>query len=169
MKRTPSQTRGGLSPRVRGNPAFGNATTEMFGSIPACAGEPDRPTADPSPPGSIPACAGEPSKAVPELAHVGVYPRVCGGTVLDFLIAYVDSGLSPRVRGNLCWASYEVGKPGSIPACAGEPRGLTPPYTWNRVYPRVCGGTDFMSFHPGLPPGLSPRVRGNLHNWSRAP
>ena len=31
----------GLSPRVRGNPLAVNTNVNKFGSIPACAGEPD--------------------------------------------------------------------------------------------------------------------------------
>ena len=51
--------------------------------------------------------------------------------------------------------------PGSIPACAGEPRqsGLKPSRT--RVYPRVCGGTTRLSGSLPQHSGLSPRVRGN--------
>ena len=82
-----------------------------------------------------------------------VYPRVCGGTEPR------GQGLSPRVRGKPTGLS----RPGSIPACAGEPsfrpksarpgKGLSPrvrgnrtvniqPTPVTRVYPRVCGGTD---------------------------
>ena len=52
-----------------------------------------------------------------------------------------NSGLSPRVRGNLKPFHFVVYDGRSIPACAGEPITdfviLIPP----RVYPRVCGGT----------------------------
>ena len=51
---------GGLSPRVRGNPADAIAEEEALRSIPACAGEP-----------------GDGRVRVP---IKGVYPRVCGGT-----------------------------------------------------------------------------------------
>ena len=50
---------------------------------------------------------------------------------------------------------------GSIPACAGEPRTVVIADDVERVYPRVCGGTD--KTPPGIvkAQGLSPRVRGN--------
>ena len=102
-------TRSGLSPRVRGNLAYamiGHSRLILSRSIPACAGEPlhrfsSHSTADP------------------------VYPRVCGGTTIDYEIgiATVD---------------------GSIPACAGEPAYRRPVSRVCRltVYPRVCGGTS---------------------------
>ena len=91
----------GLSPRVRGNHAVHFDQQPLVGSIPACAGEP------------APRCPSCPSP--------GVYPRVCGGTMLDGLHGVVPRGLSPRVRGNpKCCANLAVAS-GSIPACAGEP------------------------------------------------
>ena len=58
----PSNRREGLSPRVRGNPLPGPCYPRAARSIPACAGEP----------------AGVGGRA----ALGGVYPRVCGGTVM---------------------------------------------------------------------------------------
>ena len=94
--------RKGLSPRVRGNPVHGVVDGGDPGSIPACAGEPDR---SGSPPGGC-----------------RVYPRVCGGTRTLLSSARPVHGLSPRVRGNPCWKQGRDGLQGSIPACAGEPR-----------------------------------------------
>ena len=71
------------------------------------------------------------------------------------------TGLSPRVRGNLADGTPSSGSSGSIPACAGEPRGAGGSPRPARVYPRVCGGTRHRSAASGRPPGLSPRVRGN--------
>ena len=50
-------------------------------------------------------------------------------------------GLSPRVRGNRVVAQRGPVRPGSIPACAGEPGQPTFNARSTRVYPRVCGGT----------------------------
>ena len=50
----------GLSPRVRGNPFKLLVRRQVFGSIPAC--------------------AGEPSPSASANHTDGVYPRVCGGT-----------------------------------------------------------------------------------------
>ena len=97
---------GGLSPRVRGNPASPAATTPAPRSIPACAGEP--------------------------LAHAGprrrrqVYPRVCGGTGSGGSVAHAGRGLSPRVRGNQNGGGGVGQLAGSIPACAGEPQLAVP-------------------------------------------
>ena len=94
--------RRGLSPRVRGNrpasPSVGLRTR------------------------SIPACAGEPASCAARMATSTVYPRVCGGTVIEDGLHHPGNGLSPRVRGNPL--NTPQGNPGlrSIPACAGEPR-----------------------------------------------
>ena len=94
--------RRGLSPRVRGNHVHRAHAEPVIGSIPACAGEPSR---------------------VPHGSRVGrVYPRVCGGTSAFFLRSPGKSGLSPRVRGNHAFSKAASASPGSIPACAGEPR-----------------------------------------------
>ena len=71
---------GGLSPRVRGNPA-------------RCIAIDVRPR-------SIPACAGEPDVRVRATDANGVYPRVCGGTSESSFWFRILPGLSPRVRGN---------------------------------------------------------------------
>ena len=112
--------------------------------------------------GSIPACAGEPHSGHPSTAAPGVYPRVCGGTLGMIVFQLSHRGLSPRVRGNPK-ATGGIRLPaGSIPACAGEPMLFYFPLSISRVYPRVCGGTPRHPCQLRHPPGLSPRVRGNL-------
>ena len=66
-------------------------------------------------------CAGEPPpvKLIP--IHSRVYPRVCGGTLRSAHAEGTRKGLSPRVRGNRRDPASSPGRPGSIPACAGEP------------------------------------------------
>ena len=131
----------GLSPRVRGNPPGRAGERRLLGSIPACAGEPR--SARRRPGGSW------------------VYPRVCGGTSTSAAKGLAEPGLSPRVRGNrkkvLTWCNA----PGSIPACAGEPRWPAGAGTSTAVYPRVCGGTAGWPAAAASSQGLSPRVRGN--------
>ena len=92
----------GLSPRVRGNPAFNPGCQRIIRSIPAC--------------------AGEPKKAKPKPPATKVYPRVCGGTPYDPNPTERRDGLSPRVRGNLIQPPQPRQHSRSIPACAGEPR-----------------------------------------------
>ena len=106
---------------------------------------------------------------------------MCGGTLNSTSQPIPNTGLSPRVRGNLGDAetdshskrsiprvrgnltkSPDPGSPqGSIPACAGEPITVRwdPPTTG--VYPRVCGGTSKGLTQAWRQGGLSPRVRGN--------
>ena len=116
----------GLSPRVRGNRAARRGASCLYGSIPACAGEPD---------------------TLPVLVQCNeVYPRVCGGTSIFMDEDLEIQGLSPRVRGNLGLRAAEAKADRSIPACAGEPTIIPNTNPPARVYPRVCGGTI-------LPPG----------------
>ena len=131
----------GLSPRVRGNRTLDMAAATSLGSIPAC--------------------AGEPSCRRPLLRSPTVYPRVCGGTTARRRRPLLSGGLSPRVRGNRTSDFSLRTMIGSIPACAGEPRGGPSSCNIPRVYPRVCGGTKYPDPRDFLPDGLSPRVRGN--------
>ncbi len=111
---------------------------------------------------SIPACAGEPTSNIRNGRKARVYPRLCGGTDREKPSDSADSGLSPPVRGNLDPAANRRQREGSIPACAGEPATTTPPTSSQRVYPRLCGGTQPAAGGGGRYRGLSPPVRGNL-------
>ena len=132
----------GLSPRVRGN-LLEDVIDDIFTR-------------------SIPACAGEPSMSRRMTLITTVYPRVCGGTPASVSPDSARSGLSPRVRGNPAAVSTAAVVIGSIPACAGEPHRRSRKQSQYRVYPRVCGGTDWTTPSPAAATGLSPRVRGNL-------
>ena len=134
--------RDGLSPRVRGNPAWAVRVGAGLWSIPACAGEPGRISMS--------------------FRQSKVYPRVCGGTYPTMTNWMEWRGLSPRVRGNLRRGLREPGRTGSIPACAGEPVSMKAGLGGRRVYPRVCGGTRSVHAVDAARKGLSPRVRGNL-------
>ena len=112
----------GLSPRVRGNQTASCEWNRPRRSIPACAGEPWTPSG--------------------RRRARGVYPRVCGGTAFQLGADGVIEGLSPRVRGNRGWPRSNMGRRGSIPACAGEPHPSRTAASGCRVYPRVCGGTS---------------------------
>ena len=153
----------GLSPRMRGNLDRHPAGAARGGSIPAHAGEPGAVTADPaSADGSIPAHAGEPNVA---RSAAGSIPAHAGEPVASF---WSSTGLSPRMRGNHSKAFGAGSRTGG-------------------VYPRACGGTrvtiEFsgeldgsIPAHAGEPapsvdehrgpPGLSPRMRGNLRRRS---
>ena len=117
-------------------------------------------------PRSIPACAGEPSPTISRMALGKVYPRVCGGTRRPVPVLSLAAGLSPRVRGNPPTTPTTPKVPGSIPACAGEPRNRLLRARQTPVYPRVCGGTNVIVQSIIISKGLSPRVRGNPYFMS---
>ncbi len=100
------------------------------------------------------------------LASDEVYPRVCGGTEMKRNDISGEDGLSPRVRGNLTRVVVLKLRPGSIPACAGEPCDHVPFFVLSKVYPRVCGGTPCSFSTVTSRSGLSPRVRGNPFIWN---
>ena len=141
-RQPPSSARGGLSPRVRGNPVLPESSVRPERSIPACAGEP-------------------PGRTVLSGTYP-VYPRVCGGTHSGPVKHISQRGLSPRVRGNRCVQPQRRPWRRSIPACAGEPLPERRRAHLPEVYPRVCGGTVVVAGLPRPGLGLSPRVRGNL-------
>ena len=139
--RQTGQTGDGLSPRVRGN-RFVLFQVGLYV-------------------GSIPACAGEPRQLRRGRRVRRVYPRVCGGTFAFTIRPDIQHGLSPRVRGNHALAYVANGNARSIPACAGEPHYIYDYPYFDKVYPRVCGGTTIVTSHNTRFSGLSPRVRGN--------
>ncbi len=87
-----------------------------------------------------------------------VYPRVYGGTLQRIMELPNLTGLSPRVRGNPIVDSIVLLRPGSIPACTGEPGSYRLRIERHGVYPRVYGGTVI------LVPGVYPRCTGEPHD-----
>ena len=132
----------GLSPRGRGNRQDNVLQQQIMGSIPAW--------------------AGEPLTTTKTTMQARVYPRVGGGT--DFLgsVLGVESGLSPRGRGNPAFETLDLSLGRSIPAWAGEPPKEVETDIQKKVYPRVGGGTPVKSSWKKSRTGLSPRGRGNL-------
>ena len=105
---------------------------------------------------------GEPSTAARPRPARRVYPRVCGGAELAMDLGAGQGGLSPRVRGSPGYQYVQCQRPGSIPACAGEPCRSSRACGRRWVYPRVCGGALRCEWCEGEGEGLSPRVRGSL-------
>ena len=126
---------------MRGNPNAAQVKAGVQGSIPACAGEPDKPD-------------------LPMLYRT-VYPRLCGGTLKLGRRNSWGGGLSPPVRGNLDPPPSYSAAQRSIPACAGEPVSRVEGGGFAGVYPRLCGGTLGSEVGRTLQQGLSPPVRGN--------
>ena len=139
----------GRSPRVRGSRGRVPIGPVRFGSIPACAGEPDR--------------AAGPGRGA------WVDPRVCGGARILFRGSFSGWGRSPRVRGSLSRRGVGRGPGGSIPACAGEPMRTETARKDTRVDPRVCGGAGCPPRSVSAAKGRSPRVRGSLRELARSP
>ena len=141
-RRDPRWTKGWVYPRVcGGTPWRGRAPPPAAGLSPRVRGNRLRAVAGDSGVGSIPACAGEPQRHPSRVGLGGVYPRVCGGTRPSVAHRGGRGGLSPRVRGNRDWRDADVDRAGSIPACAGEPLLASAIPAPRGVYPRVCGGT----------------------------
>ena len=134
-------SRGGLSPRGRGNPVF---------HLPK-----------PLQVRSIPAWAGKPSCTTSRAWRFWVYPRVGGETCPSAEPRLEWPGLSPRGRGNPQTADARDRARGSIPAWAGKPRPRPAVLLAIGVYPRVGGETYLTAMQETLHGGLSPRGRGN--------
>ena len=132
----------GLSPHVRGNPHCRAQDGRAQRSIPACTGKP----------------CGSPRTSTGSR----VYPRMYGETSKKTVYAWLNSGLSPHVRGNLAVLVDRGVGLGSIPACTGKPPSAadSAPPPW--VYPRMYGETFRRPVHRDSELGLSPHVRGNL-------
>jgi len=131
----------GRSPRARGSPAGPSGPVGAIGSIPACAGEPSGRRTSPG--------------------RRGVDPRVRGGAASPHHLPASATGRSPRARGSLAARVDIDARPGSIPACAGEPRTGPPAARTHRVDPRVRGGAYQRRRPSTRRLGRSPRARGS--------
>ena len=151
LARAPATCRPGPSPRVRGSHQEHPAGCGALGSIPACAGKPQR------------------LDCLPVDAEV--HPRVCGEAILPDTAAPLTAGPSPRVRGSLEQVALAAPEKGSIPACAGKPGAGPAPAGLRRVHPRVCGEATASAFSTSFEGGPSPRVRGSRAplRWSPGP
>ena len=152
-------------PRVRGGTWVTSSTSHWWmGRSPRVRGNLVTVRRDLLPPGTIPACAGEPELASSMGSWLRDDPRVCGGTEAPGLAPGFGKGRSPRVRGNLESPDVAIRRPGTIPACAGEPLASSSHPRATGDDPRACGGTARTDRCARAPWGRSPRVRGNLAN-----
>ena len=136
------QSKGGLSPHARGSLNMDSQSVSMRGSIPACAGEPQR--------------LGR------RRPRFRVYPRMRGGAAMENLGPSAAQGLSPHARGSRLARGGRQRHLGSIPACAGEPAGRTHRQSLLGVYPRMRGGAGGSGTFLPEDDGLSPHARGSL-------
>ena len=92
-----------------------------------------------------------------------IYPKTPGHLRCSSLTHPLP--LSSR-RPSVSFGGFGLSLRRSIPACAGEPRLSASPSSANKVYPRVCGGTNDSWYQDAKDLGLSPRVRGNhVHSY----
>ena len=97
---------------------------------------------------------------------LGLSPRVRGNQEA-FALSTPFVGSIPACAGNHYESTTQYTFNGSIPACAGEPQHQSGGAMESSVYPRVCGGTIYISPSIKYLLGLSPRVRGNQVNEER--
>ena len=112
----------GLSPRGRGNHVHTLGHRPRQQSIPAWAGQPS---------------AWKDTKHSPK-----VYPRVGGATIVRQTHSMLETGLSPRGRGNRNCGRDLTAAHRSIPAWAGQPLPTCGRCSLAKVCPRACGGTS---------------------------
>ena len=132
----------GLSPPTRGNHRARQSHNALGWSIPAHAGEPERPSATsqttpvyPRPRG------GTRRRSTRSSSRFWVYPRPRGGTGKGGGAITPAAGLSPPTRGNPSFSSANSARFRSIPAHAGEPLDGALVAVRQGVYPRPRGGT----------------------------
>ena len=110
--------------------------------------------------GIIPAYAGNTRWNCIDLVRLWDHPRVCGEHRTNGYCELRRQGSSPRMRGTLGRQEPSVGRPGIIPAYAGNtcPSATIRPFC--RDHPRVCGEHTPEALPEGLKAGSSPRMRG---------
>ena len=174
----------GLSPRGRGNPPQRSHRFRRRRSIPAWAGQPERPwPTAPSTPvyprvggathparrhstfvmGLSPRGRGNPGDQAERKRQRRSIPAWAGQPPTPEPTPLLQLGLSPRGRGNRGAALGCPATQRSIPAWAGQPIVSQPIHESTKVYPRVGGATSYSLSGTGSANGLSPRGRGN-HN-----
>ena len=89
-----------------------------------------------------------------------VYPRLRGGSLTMYAPPSQSGGLSPPTRGIQKPVGNERGVKRSIPAYAGDPWRARPKRIYQRVYPRLRGGSYSARVWGLYNAGLSPPTRG---------
>ena len=118
--------------------------------------------------GIIPACAGNTStRYVPRPRHRD-HPRMCGEHSATALIASLNSGSSPHVRGTPFGFVDFAFASGIIPACAGNTVLCSSFDGSARDHPRLCGEHLCRLGIRGALQGSSPHVRGTQADACRS-
>ena len=152
-------------PRLRGGTVTRIASNALSpGLSPLARGHHYPNSGDPYLERSIPACAGAPYFKLCVCIVLKVYPRLRGGTGLNWQAISSTVGLSPLARGHPSLVTLSTVRYGSIPACAGAPGVLPPVQARAWVYPRLRGGTQERRRRHPPTQGLSPLARGHRPN-----
>ena len=130
----------GSSPHARGTLAVKNGRFQVFGIIPACAGNTQGPTTTVSATRDHPRMRGEHPACIWLLAN-------CWGS-------------SPHARGTLHHGEIRPARPGIIPACAGNTSVPNSSRTDTRDHPRMRGEHKFRQGKGFFQSGSSPHARG---------
>ena len=154
----------GLSPHGRGKHCARTSGPSPTGSIPARAGETDRPDAARSATRVYPRTGGGNPNCAMCRPVLQVYPRTGGGNWPTFRLFCHGRGLSPHGRGKHSASQTVENVQGSIPARAGETQDPPGSQSYYRVYPRTGGGNAAKPPSTAVITGLSPHGRGKLHS-----
>ena len=114
--------------------------------------------------GIIPAYAGSTSARREIPSSAGDHPRVCGEHNSVGTSSCSLYGSSPRMRGALSDADYEVDRCRIIPAHAGSTTCRLTSARSSRDHPRACGEHGSLSPVAATALGSSPRMRGALRH-----
>ncbi len=112
---------------------------------------------------SIPAHAGEPDRPIRGTSCARVYPRARGGAWRAIPLGMMRAGLSPRTRGSRQQPHRPRHADGSIPAHAGEPLASQRFMGNRRVYPRARGGAQRRAPFRPVRRGSIPAHAGEPH------
>ena len=112
--------------------------------------------------GIIPAYAGNTEDASLTLSIAEDHPRVCGEHRGDGAGRSGYEGSSPRMRGTLGRRLFRFRSVGIIPAYAGNTAVFRKTPTRHRDHPRVCGEHQRVNVLEHSQTGSSPRMRGTL-------
>ncbi len=159
-----------VHPRLRGGADLvGVAVGEVEGPSPPARGSRAVEGAPGASPGSIPACAGEPDRARGAAPRGAVHPRLRGGALGEHGHGELAVGPSPPARGSPRGGNVARALRGSIPACAGEPSARAMWIPTSRVHPRLRGGARGAMQNLLTATGPSPPARGSQTpgGWNR--
>ena len=145
---------------MRGKPFEPKAAHSTSRNIPAYAGKSVAPRGQAHRRRNIPAYAGKTWRGRCSCHCRTEHPRVCGENADDKILAALEGGTSPRMRGKPAEKVTVQELKRNIPAYAGKTR-TNPTVRQNSLeHPRVCGENHHSPVPSVLPPGTSPRMRG---------